>query len=257
MSLDPKQGAGGSGPTIAVVGGTGMNTWPGFEADAALPAGTPWGQATGTPLAGRFEGRPVVFQPRHGDGHGVAPHRVNYRANIHALAAAGVRRVIAVAAVGSMIEALPPGAIAVPEDCIDYTWGRAHTYSDGPEQSLAHVDFTTPFAPLRDALLAAARGRGPELHDGGVIGVTQGPRLESAAEVRRLRRDGCDMVGMTTLPEAALAREAGLEYAVVAVSVNWAAGMGSGDIHGEIEASIAAGMERVQRLLAVVLPGLA
>lgn len=241
---------------IAVIGGTGMNTWPGFVEEGPLPSMTPWGRATGTPLAGRIGEQAVIFQPRHGSEHRVAPHRVNFRANIAALAAAGVQRIVAIAAVGSMQQALPPGAIAVPDDCIDYTWGRAHTFSDSALRPLQHVEITEPFAPLRRVLLDAAAGAGVPVFDGGVIGVTQGPRLETAAEVRRLCRDGCDMVGMTTMPEAALAREAGLEYGLVAVSVNWAAGMGSGDIHGEIQRSVEDGMEKVRRLLSAALPRL-
>lgn len=243
-------------PTLAVIGGTGMNTWPGFEAIDQLAGDNEWG-APSAPLArGRFADTPVIFLARHGHGHHIPPHRINFRANLRALADAGVKRVIAAAAVGSMTSDVPPGAIALPEDCIDYTWGRAHSYSDSADAELQHVGFTEPFSPLRERILALAEDAGIAMHAGGVLAVTQGPRLETAAEVRRLQRDGCDLVGMTTMPEAALARELGIEYAVVAVSVNWAAGMGSGDIHGEIERFATEGMEQLRRLLGVVLPQL-
>lgn len=242
-------------PRIAVIGGTGMNEWPGFECAEARDVDTPWGAPSAPLRVGSFAGTSVMFLARHGDGHHIPPHRINFRANLHALAEAGARQVIAVAAVGSMLEAFPPGAIALPEDLVDYTWGRGHSYSDSADAPLQHIDFTEPFAPLRGRMIAldgAAEGR----HDGGVLAVTQGPRLETAAEVRRLVRDGCGMVGMTSMPEAALARELGLEYAVVAVCVNWAAGMGSGDIHGEIAEHAARGMARLRDHLSAVLPRL-
>lgn len=240
--------------TTAVIGGTGMNQWPGLEIEARLDVDTPYGRPEAPLLRGRYAGAPVLFLTRHGEGHRTPPHAINYRANLRALADAGVRQVIAIAAVGAIARDFAPGDIALPDDVIDYSWGRAHSYSDGRDAPLQHIEFTTPFEEgLRQRLAAAAREAGVVLRPSGVVGVTQGPRLESAAEVRRLERDGCDMVGMTTMPEAALARELGLAYAVLAVSVNWAAGLGSGDIHGEIDASIAAGMEKVRAVLAVTL----
>jgi len=199
----------------------------------------------------------VIFLPRHGEGHKVPPHLINYRANLWALKDAGVKSVIAIAAVGGIARVMKPAAVAVPDDLIDYTFGREHTYFDGVRAPLQHVDLSEPYAPaLRRALLAAARKASVRLVDGGVMGVTQGPRLESPAEIARMKRDGCDMVGMTGMPEAALAREAELAYAALAVSVNWAAGLGSGDIHGEIERSVAEGMSKVRAVLAKVLPAL-
>jgi purine nucleoside phosphorylase len=240
---------------IAVIGGTAMNDWPGFEASETRGGETPWGSPSAPLQLGRFAGTPVVFLARHGPGHHIPPHRINYRANLHALAESGVSRIIAVAAVGSMLEAFPPGDIALPEDVVDYTWGRGHSFSDSADAPLQHIDFTAPFDPLRARLIALA-GDEEGRHDGGVLAVTQGPRLETAAEVRRLVSDGCGMVGMTTMPEAALARELGLEYAVITVCVNWAAGMGSGDIHGEIAEHAARGMARLRDHLSVVLPHL-
>lgn len=240
---------------VAVIGGTGMNEWPGFEPAESRDMDTPWGAPSAPLQLGSFAGASVIFLARHGPGHHIPPHRINFRANMHALAEVGVTRVIAVAAVGSMLEAFPPGHIALPEDVIDYTWGRGHSYSDGADAPLQHIDFTAPFEPLRERMVGLA-GADAARHDGGVLAVTQGPRLETAAEVRRLVQDGCGMVGMTTMPEAALARELGLEYAVVTVCVNWAAGMGSGDIHGEIAEHAARGMACLRDHLSAVLPRL-
>lgn len=240
---------------IAVIGGTGMDEWVGLEATRQTSASTPYGKASGALVHGRFHGTEVIFLARHGSEHKLPPHQINYRANLWALRDAGVRQVVAVAAVGGIARNFPPAALAVPDDVIDYTWGREHTYSDGGAAPLRHVEFGAPYTPaVRTALLAGARKARVRAVDGGVMGVTQGPRLESPAEIRRMRRDGCTMVGMTGMPEAALARELGLDYAALAVCVNWAAGIGRGDIHAEIEAFIAAGMMRVQSVLRFALP---
>jgi 5'-methylthioinosine phosphorylase len=243
--------------TIAVIGGTGMNEWPGLAIQRAQPVGTPYGDPSAPLTYGRIYGVDVIFLPRHGDGHKVPPHLINYRANLWALRDAGVRSVIAIAAVGGIARTMKPAAVAVPDDVIDYTFGREHTFFDGVRAPLQHVDFSEPYAPrLRQALLQGARRAGVKLVDGGVMGVTQGPRLESPAEIARLKRDGCTMVGMTGMPEAVLAREAGLDYASLALSVNWAAGLGSGDIHAEIERTVADGMKKVRSVLAKALPAL-
>lgn len=237
---------------LAVIGGTGMNSWPGLERVAEHVIETPWGAPSAPILEGRLGGRPVYFLARHGEGHRLPPHAINYRANLAALAQLGVSTVAAIAAVGGIASWFAPGRLALPADLIDYTHGRAHSYADGsPGAAVQHIEFTLPYDPaLRGALKAAARAAGVELAGEGVLGVTQGPRLETAAEIRRMARDGCDMVGMTGMPEAALAREQGLAYACVAVSVNWGAGvMGLGDIHAEIEQSLALGMGQVRSLL--------
>lgn len=242
---------------VAVIGGTGMNDWPGLSILRAQPVGTPYGDPSAPLTYGRIYGVDVIFLPRHGEGHKVPPHLINYRANVWALKDAGVRSVIAIAAVGGIAKAMKPAAVAVPDDVIDYTFGREHTFFDGVRAPLSHVDFSEPYAPrLRQALLKGARRAGVKLVDGGVVGVTQGPRLESPAEIARMRRDGCTMVGMTGMPEAALAREAELDYACLALSVNWAAGLGSGDIHAEIERTVADGMKKVRAVLARTLPNL-
>jgi 5'-methylthioinosine phosphorylase len=242
---------------IAIIGGTGMNEWAGLAIQRVQPVETPYGEPSAPLTYGRIHGVDVVFLPRHGEGHKVPPHLINYRANLWALKDAGVRAVVAIAAVGGIARSMKPAAVAVPDDLIDYTFGREPTFFDGVHAPLQHIDFSEPYAPrVRQALLKGAQRAGVKLVDGGVMGVTQGPRLESPAEVARLKRDGCTMVGMTGMPEAALAREAGLDYAALAVSVNWAAGLGSGDIHAEIERTVVDGMKKVRAVLAKALPAL-
>jgi 5'-methylthioinosine phosphorylase len=243
---------------IAVIGGTGLNRWPGLTVRRRQTVATPFGKPSAPLLHGRIHGADVIFLARHGDGHRLAPHAINYRANLWALHRAGARTVVAVAAVGGIARSFPPAAVAVPHDLIDYTWGREHSFADGVAAPLQHVDFGAPYSEmLRGALLQAARSAKIPVQRRGVMGVTQGPRLESPAEIQRLKRDGCTMVGMTGMPEAGLARELGMDYAALAVSVNWAAGLGSGDIHGEIEMHLAAGMKKVQLILSKALPMLA
>lgn len=243
--------------SVALIGGSGLDRLPGLTVEKRIAAETPYGAPSAPLLAGSFAGSRVLFLARHGPDHALPPHAVNYRANLFALKQAGARSVVAVCAVGGIAPWIGPAQLAVPRDLIDYTWGRAHTYSDSDQAPLLHVEFTAPFSErVRRELLHAALAARVDIYDGGVVGVTQGPRLESAAEVRRLKRDGCDMIGMTTMPEAALARELGLDYAVLAVSVNWAAGLGDGSIHTEIETAMDSGMARVRAVLVRVLPAL-
>ena len=188
---------------------------------------TPYGDPSGALTFGRIGGCDVVFLARHGYGHTIAPHEVNYRANLWALKQAGVSEVVSVASVGGIRNDLWPGVIVLPHQIIDYTWGRPSTFFEDAGMKVTHIDFTEPYsAALRAKILAAARTCGESVADGGVYATTQGPRLESAAEITRLERDGADLVGMTAMPEAALAREAGLEYAAIAVVANHAAGRG-------------------------------
>jgi 5'-deoxy-5'-methylthioadenosine phosphorylase len=242
-------------PKIAVIGGTGMNQWPGLKIERQLDIDTPYGKPSAPLVVGRVYGIEAAFLARHGEGHKLPPHKINYRANIAALQQAGVRSIVAIAAVGGIAPWFPPGAVGVPVDVLDYTYGREHTYSDGAHSELKHVEFTEPYSErIRRELMHSALAQRIDIADGGVLAVTQGPRLESAAEVRRLKRDGADMVGMTGMPEAALAKELGLDYACLAVCVNWGAGIGSGDIHGEIQASIETGMAKVRDILSRALP---
>lgn len=209
---------------IGVIGGTGLSE-PKFLSDVQKQqVSTPYDQQKVQILTGSLQGKTVAFLPRHGRSHKVPPHRVNYRANLWALHSIGVRAVIGVNAVGGIHPETGPGKLAVPDQIIDYSWGREHTYFADGLDTVTHIDFTHPYdAQLRQLLIDAAQGRA--LWPQGVYGCTQGPRLESGAEVQRLLRDGCDMVGMTGMPEAALARELGLAYACLALSVNWAAGL--------------------------------
>lgn len=244
---------------IAVIGGTGMNRWPGFVIDEAVEVTTPYGAPSAPLLFGRVDGQSACFLARHGDGHKIPPHRINYRANLWALRAAGIEQVIAIAAVGGIGASWGPAEVGLPHDAVDYTWGREHTYSDGtPGAALDHAEMDDVYnARLRGVLRAAAETAGIAIADGGVMAVTQGPRLETPAEIRRLRSDGCDLVGMTSFPEAPLARELGLDYACLAVSVNWGAGLGSGAIHAEIEQSVERGMAKVRTILTGALARLA
>ena len=234
---------------LGIIGGTGLARFEALEIAREETVATPFGAPSAPLLHGQLQGRPCVFLARHGAGHTLAPHAINYRANVWALRGAGVDRIIAVNAVGGIGDAFAPGTIVVPAQLIDYSWGRAHSYCDGLDQPLQHVEFTAPYSPgLRAALLEAAARAGIKAHDGGVYAVTQGPRLETAAEIDRLSRDGCDIVGMTGMPEAALARELELEYACCATVVNWAAGRGE-DIHAELDYWVEQVTDLAKRLL--------
>ncbi len=210
--------------TLALVGGTGLT-----ELDASLDTisiETPYGSPSADIRVVASDPVKLLFLPRHGNPHRFPPHCVNYRANMWALREAGADHVLAVYAVGGVCEPYGPGILAAPDQLIDYSWGRLHTYSDSERSALEHVDFTHPYeGSLRNSLLQTAARAAIDVVDGGCIGVFQGPRLESAAEVEKARRDGCHMAGMTALPEAGLARELGLDYAGLAVVSNWAAGV--------------------------------
>ena len=238
---------------LGIIGGTGLTQLSNLEVTRRQVVRTPYGDPSGALTFGRLNQRDVVFLARHGYGHTIPPHEVNYRANIWALHAQGAGRVVSVASVGGIRSDLRPGALAIPHQVLDYTWGRKHTFFDGPDQPVTHVDFTQPYCEkLRDSLLKAAAAAGQAIVNGGVYAATQGPRLESAAEIDRLERDGADLVGMTGMPEAALAREIGLRYAAVAVVVNQAAGRGDSSeaIHLEqINAVLQAAMVKVRMLL--------
>lgn len=212
---------------LAVIGGTGLYKLAALEDVETIEGGTIYGQPSGPLRVGRFAGRRMAFLARHGEGHSVPPHRINYRANLQRLKDLGVRRVLAINAVGGITDAYGPRVVACPDQIIDYTWGRISTICEEPGTEVLHVDFGDPYTEsLRREVLAAAQRSGVPMVDGGCYGATQGPRLETKAEIARMRRDGCDLVGMTGMPEAGLAREMGLDYACLAIVANWAAGCG-------------------------------
>jgi 5'-methylthioinosine phosphorylase len=239
--------------TLALVGGTGLNEH--GEGVESLVVDTPYGPPSAPLTVIQTDPIRVIFLPRHGSPHRFPPHCVNYRANMWALRELGADHVLAVSAVGGITPAYGPGTLAAPSQLIDYSWGREHTYSDSENVPLVHVDFTNPYdGRLRRALLQCATDASLDLVDGGCIGVFQGPRLESAAEVEKARRDGCDMAGMTSLPEAGLARELGLDYAGIAVVSNWGAGV-SDDLLSEddIAETLEEPMTRVSTLVRAVV----
>ena len=212
---------------LAIIGGTGLYKFPGLEDVQRRAIATPFGTPSDDIVVGTLQGKSVAFLARHGEDHVLAPHRVNYRANVWALHQLGARRIIGVNAVGGITEKMGPRVLAAPDQIIDYTHGRFDSFCDVEGAKVEHIDFTEPYsAVLRGALLSAAQRAGVTVVDGGCYGATQGPRLETRAEIARMRRDGCDLVGMTGMPEAALARELNLEYACLALVANWAAGCG-------------------------------
>ena len=234
-----------------IIGGTGLTKLEDLRIRESRRVATPFGAPSADLLLGTFHEREVIFLARHGNPHRTPPHRVNYRANIWALREAGAAELIGIAAVGGITDAMVPGGLVVPDQLIDYTHGRASTFFEDDLNEVVHVDFTHPYSEdLRARLLAAARAARLAVIDGGTYGATQGPRLESAAEIRRLEQDGCDLVGMTGMPEAGLARELCLSYACCAVVANWAAGKSDGEITmTEIEEHLRCGKKSLNRLL--------
>ena len=223
------------GTSFGLIIGSGWDRF--AEADAGTRVDTSCGAPSAKVHRVRFGEHTVLTLPRHGDAHTIPPHAINYSANILALKMLGADAIVGLNTVGVITDDVAPGAIAVPDQVIDYTWGRGHTLFQETHRAFEHVDFTEPFtASLREQLLAAANTAGVSCHDGGVYAATQGPRLETAAEIRRLAGDGADFVGMTAMPEAVIAREAGLEYACIALVVNHAAGRGDVPIHDAVAA---------------------
>jgi len=210
---------------LAIIGGTGLYAFPGLSDIERREASTRWGAPSAPIVIGTLSGQRVAFLARHGEAHSLAPHRINFRANIAALHELGARRIVGINAVGGIRADMGPRVLVVPDQLIDYTCGRPSSFCDGEGEAVLHIDFSEPYsAALRADLLAASRKAGVDVVDGGCYAATQGPRLETNAEIARLRRDGCDLVGMTGMPEAALARELEIEYACLALVANWAAG---------------------------------
>jgi 5'-methylthioinosine phosphorylase len=248
---------------LAIIGGTGVYKLATLQDEQALEGGTIYGEASGPVRVGTLCGHTIAFLARHGEGHSTPPHLVNYRANLQRLKDVGAKRVLAINAVGGITARMAPRVVAVPDQLIDYTWGRVSTICEEAGTPVLHIDFGDPYTPsLRQALLAAGRRASVPLVDGGCLAVTQGPRLETKAEVARLRRDGCDLVGMTSMPEAALARELGLDYAGLALVANWAAGCGAEGqapaaeiTFDEVLENVAAATATLPSLLAALLEG--
>ena len=242
---------------LAIIGGSGLTQLANLNITRRQVVRTPYGEPSGALTFGTIQGREVVFLARHGYGHTIPPHEVNYRANVWALHAENARDVVSIASVGGIRADLVPGTLALPDQIIDYTHGRDSTFFDQTYRGVTHIDFTYPYCDaMRRRLLKAAAAAGEVVIDGGTYAATQGPRLETAAEINRLERDGSDMVGMTGMPEAALAREMGLCYAAVAVVVNYAAGRGASadGVHlDKINAISQAAMARVRAVLDYLL----
>ena len=237
---------------LAIIGGSGFYSMAqGFELEQTSAPETPYGTTSAELLQGQWHGLPVVFLPRHGPGHRVPPHRINYRANIWALKQLGVTRIIAVNAVGGITDNMPPLTLVLPDQIIDYTSGRESTFFEGGDSEVQHIDFSWPYSvELRDVLRQVAQKKDQHLEDSATYGCTNGPRLETNAEITRMRNDGCHIVGMTGMPEAALARELQVEYASLALVVNWAAGIGGQEITmQEILHNIDNGMQDIVSLL--------
>ncbi|HEY3178878.1 MAG TPA: S-methyl-5'-thioinosine phosphorylase [Casimicrobiaceae bacterium] len=226
---------------LAIIGGTGLTRLAALAVAHREVVRTPYGEPSAALIFGQLDGQDAVFLARHGHGHTIPPHRVNYRANLWALKDRGASAVVAVASVGGICRCAP-GDLVVPHQLIDYTSGREHTFFDGGDQQVVHVDFTHPYSnEFRGWLLAAAKAANLAVADGGVYGAVSGPRLETAAEIDRMERDGATLVGMTGMPEAALARELGLPYAAVCVVVNHAA--------GRVDSAEEVSMERIAKVL--------
>ncbi|WP_213601442.1 S-methyl-5'-thioinosine phosphorylase [Pseudoxanthomonas japonensis] len=243
---------------LAVIGGTGVYRLADLQDVETRELETRFGAPSGPVRIGTLGGRRVAFLARHGEGHSVPPHQVNYRANLQALKDLGATRVLALNTVGGITDACGPRVLACPDQLIDYTWGRISTLCEEPGSEVLHVDFGDPYTHLlRQQILAAAREAGVDLVDGGCYGATQGPRLETRAEIRRMRRDGCDLVGMTGMPEAGLARELGLQYACLAIVANWAAGCGTDEeiTMEEVLANVAAASSGIPALVAALARG--
>lgn len=242
---------------LAIIGGTGLTKLANLEIFHRQVIRTPYGDPSGPLTYGKLNAHDVIFLARHGYGHTIAPHEVNYRANLWALSNQGVTRIVSVASVGGITPELTPGTIAVPDQIIDYTYGRKATFFEGRDKPVTHMDFTHPYCEkMRTLVLRAAEIAGETCLPGGVYAATQGPRLETAAEVNRIERDGATMIGMTGMPECALAKELGICYAALTVVANSAAGRGAskdGISYQEVEAGLIDSMRRVRLLLEQVV----
>ncbi len=240
----------------AVIGGSGLYQLDEqFEIDIAQRLETPYGYISAELQIGNWQGLPLAFLPRHGVNHQIPPHKINYRANLWALQSVGVSHILAANAVGGVSPQYGPQTIGLPDQIIDYTCNREHTFFDGDNGEVRHVDFTQPYSQtLRENIIIAAERQKIELVDGGVYGCTNGPRLETAAEIEKMKADGCSMIGMTGMPEAGLARELAMQYASIALVVNWCAGIENREITmDEIKFVLENGVDDIRRLVYATL----
>ena len=236
---------------LAIIGGTGLTQLNGLIITKRETLTTPYGLPSADFITGEYNQKEVIFLARHGNPHTIAPHKINYRANIWGLRHLGVENIIAVAAVGGITPEMAPAHIAIPDQIIDYSHSRLHTFFEDENYPVTHIDFTYPYnRALRAALIIAAKNAEINISPIGTYGCTQGPRLETAAEIKRMEKDGCDLVGMTGMPEASLAKELEMNYAAISVIANWAAGKTAGEITmAEIERHLHNGMIKVANLL--------
>ncbi len=240
---------------LAIIGGSGLTQLPGLTIINEIEINTPWGKPSAPITVGKIDNTEILFLPRHGNPHTIPPHKVNYRANLWALHKLDANEIIAVNAVGGISASMGPCCIVVPDQLIDYTYGRADSFHEEDLEAVKHIDFTHPYsASLRHQLIQAASDTDIDIISKGTYAVTQGPRLETAAEISRLEKDGCDIVGMTSMPEASLARELDIEYACCSLVVNWAAGKTDEIITMEIiEKNLKEGMGKIQNLITAVI----
>jgi 5'-methylthioadenosine phosphorylase/5'-methylthioinosine phosphorylase len=243
---------------LAIIGGTGLTQLAGLTDTRQEWVETPYGSPSADFVIGKLHRHEVVFLARHGNPHSIPPHKINYCANIWGLKQLGVGQIIAVAAVGGITPEMAPARIAIPDQIVDYSYGRKYTFFEDEGDPVTHIDFSYPYSQsLRSRLIQASKKAGIPVTPIATYGCTQGPRLETAAEIRRMEQDGCDIVGMTGMPEAALAREAGLQYAAVGVIANWAAGKIEGEITmAEIEHNLHKGMTGTAILITAFVSGM-
>lgn len=243
---------------IAIIGGTGLSSLNGLEITGREIVQTPYGEPSGPLVRGTLAGNNIYFLPRHGSAHTIPPHKINYRANIWALKQVGIEQVIAVNAVGGIRHDMEPCSLVIPDQIIDYTVSRINTFFEEGLKQVVHIDFTEPFCQkLRETIINAADSHSINIIKDGIYAATQGPRLETAAEINRLERDGCDLVGMTCMPEAALAKEQELCYASISAVANWAAGRGTESLTMDvIEKNVNEGMGKIRLLLEAVIKSL-
>ncbi len=237
--------------SIGIIGGTGLTEIKGLEITGEKKIKTPFGKPSAAYIMGKLKGKEVIFLARHGNPHRYPPHKVNYRANIWGFKKLGVKDIISIAAVGGITKNMNPAHIVIPDQIIDYSYGRKHTFFEKNLEEVTHIDFTYPYTPkLRSQLIKLAAKKNIAISPIATYGCTQGPRLETAAEILRLDNDGCDIVGMTGMPEAGLARELDISYATIAVVANWGAGKSEGEITmEEIHQHLSKGMGNAIELL--------